>query len=165
MSLDLPETADAKHPLSRVFSCSGDSVTSTDPEATYFITSPALTVGSTDGQKALGVLVVASNREIAASRAGRGTIAKGHYYQWLYTPDTVSIEGVCESDVFPGGQSRVDVTTTYAMSLAPGWNLLEIGMSDIKTPNNGFAVAGERTFRTVKSLPSEAQWFFWPEEE
>lgn len=161
--LDLPETVDAKQPLSQLFSCNDGSVTSSDPDAEYFITSPAMMVGSVAKKQLLGTLIAATNRDAAAARAGRAPIAEGRYYQWLYTPDTVTIEGDCGSDVFPDGTTRVSVTTTYAMTLEPGWTILEVDMADVETSPKGFAVARDRTFRTLEALPSEVQWFYWPE--
>ncbi|MEW5422342.1 hypothetical protein [Amorphus sp. 3PC139-8] len=161
--LHLPDTVDAKQPLSQLFSCSDGSVTSNDPDAEYFITSPALMVGSVAKKQLLGTLIAATNRDAAAARAGRAPIAAGRYYQWLYTPDTVTIEGDCRSDVFPDGTTRVEVTTTYAMTLEPGWTILEVEMAEVETSSKGFAVARDLTFRTLDALPAEAQWFYWPE--
>ncbi len=160
---ELPASFDATQPLSQVFSCSDGGTTSTDPDATYFITSSMLMIGLAAEEKLIGGAVAASNRAIALSRAGKAQPAAGRYYQWLYTPDDVTIEGNCAFDIFPDGKTGVEVNSTYDMALKPGWNVFEIELAEIEKVGDAPNVARQRAYRVVDDLPADAKWYYWPE--
>ena len=47
------------------------------------------------------------------------------------------------------------------MSLEPGWNLLEVEVTEIGSLSEEMTFALGRSLRTVEALPAEARWFSW----
>ena len=162
VTLDLPMDVETPQQLSQVFRCADDSETNTDPDAPYAITSTLQYLRPERVPEITGKVVVATTEDVAAHHGAGGTVAAGRSYQWIYTPRAAEIEGVCTSDFYPDGKTRMEQTSWIDMSLQPGWNILEVEVAETGSLSDEMSFALGRNLRIVDALPAEARWFYWP---
>ena len=140
--------------LSQVFRCGDGGVTNA-------ITSTLQHLPPNAAREMGSGVVVPMTEDFAAHYADGAPVTTGRSYQWAYIPRPARIEGICTSDFYPDGKTRIEQTTRLDMSLEPGWNLLEVEVTEIGSLSEEMTFALGRSLRTVEALPAEARWFSW----
>lgn len=163
VTLDLPGDVELPQRLSQVFSCADGGETNSNPDLPYAITTTLQYVRPSNAREIKGGVILATTDDVAAHFGNGGPLAAGRSYQWIFTPGTAEITGVCTSHAYPDGKTRFEQTTRLDMSLEAGWNLLEVAVDEIETFPGGVSAARVRSLRIIDAIPTEAQWSYWPE--
>jgi hypothetical protein len=165
VSLALPEKVTPTQIIGYMFGCNDDpdKVQISNPLALYEATPSAILVGVLKEKKRLGFVTAADSKDIADSLfyPVDKTPFVGAHYQWIYVNEPISVDGTCDVGFqAPGDAEPTPTSNTYALTLEPGWNVLQWEVTGLFTAADGKTRVKDSTIRNIDALPENVIWGF-----
>lgn len=164
LAFDWPSAPSTEQTLGQTFvSCREDGQPMAEPASAEFWPT-SLFIGkddSVDGE--LGSLHLATSEEVMAWQAshGQADAVEGAWFQYVHVSQAATVEAECQMPVYTGeGDDHYVQSSEYAVSFAPGWNLMRNDITSLReAPSGRKHPAGLRM--SVQAAPAEdARWLF-----
>ena len=164
LAFDWPSAVSTGQTLGDTFvSCREDGQPMAEPASAEFWPT-SLFIGkddSVDGE--LGSLHLATSPDVVAWQAshGQADAAEGAWFQYVYVSQAATVEAKCQMPVYTGeGDDHYLQASEYAVSFAPGWNLMRNDIISLREAPSGRKHPASLRM-SVQAAPAEdARWIF-----
>ncbi|MEE4178627.1 MAG: hypothetical protein V2I46_14070 [Bacteroides sp.] len=150
-----------KNTVTSAFSCGSDELTVSNGEAEV-MGLPELGLANSYGDPVYGVLMPASNRQVAdwLYSYGEKDPNPGYYVRWYYVEETASVKGKCVVDYYTGHEEEFFTEEIVMdLDLTEGWNIIKTEISRVFTDQSGKIHPATFVHTRITELPADLQWF------
>jgi hypothetical protein len=123
---------------------------------------PELTLLDEMGNPSNGILYAASSLEIARWLFTYRDVnaSPGYYLEFYYLEEPAKATGECLLETYTGaGEEVFEESTTIALDLQTGWNIIRYGIDEVFTSSNGKVFPLKLTVTRLENLPEDLKWF------
>jgi hypothetical protein len=123
---------------------------------------PELTLMDENGNPSNGILYAASSLELARwlFTYREENVIPGYYLEFYYLEGPAIVKSECLLETYTGvGEEVFEESTSIALELQAGWNIIRYGIEEVFTSSNGKAFPLKLTVTRLEKLPEDLMWF------